>query len=276
MFDALLGYSALQWQSHPALAALGALGWGLACVLFSPCHLAAIPVMAAHAAGYTGTPLTSPAQAGRIGAITSLGFALGYFLAITALGIGCALLGRMVDLVDEHFWMLPAGALLLWLGISLWREHDCSAAGLVLRNVGQRLGLGPVGGSVALGTGYGLLSSGCTLAFLAPLLLLSLPHGLWASTVTAAAFGLGHCLPMALVGVAAPLARRMLHACSLKGLVVPQHLHGHEEEGLDAGHQGHSHEHHERHHMLERLFRKTVALAVCLGGLALLSHAFWE
>lgn len=283
MFDSLLSFAALQIESHLAVAALCAFAWGLVCVVFSPCHLAAIPVMAAHAAGYTSATGQNNEETARIGTVTSLGFALGYFLAITALGIGCALLGRVVELVDEHFWMLPAGLMLLWLGVSLWREHDCSGTGRVLQGLGRRLGLGAVGGSVVLGGGYGLLSSGCTLAFLAPVLLLTLPHGLWAGMVMATAFGLGHCLPMALVGAAAPLARRLIHACRMKGLVVPRYLRakdeqeGRDEHGHDAQeapHDDHNHQH--EHNAVELGFRKIVAVAVCLSGLTLLLHTFWE
>lgn len=283
MFDSLLSFAALQVESHLAVAALCAFAWGLVCVVFSPCHLAAIPVMAAHAAGYTSAENHSTDTA-RIGTVTSLGFALGYFLAITALGIVCALLGRVVDLVDEHFWMLPAGVMLLWLGISLWREHDCSGTGRLLQGLGRRLGLSAVGGSVALGAGYGLLSSGCTLAFLAPVLLLSLPQGIWAGTVMATAFGLGHCLPMALVGMATPLARRLILACRMKGLVVPRYLrspahnatHTQDAPDTDNAQVEAAHPHKHEHHAMELGFRKVVAVTVCLGGLTLLFHAFWE
>lgn len=273
MFESLFIHAGNWIGSNLPLAALAAFAWGLGSVLFSPCHLAAIPVMAAHAAGYTRMPHgdghPDGAESGHAGhahahdpeealpgAEISVLFAAGYFAAIAALGLVCALLGRVIDLEDagEHLWFIPAGLVLLWFGASLWREHDCSRAGRVLQGLGQRLGLRARGGSLVLGVGYGAMSSGCTLAFLAPVLVLSLPHGSGTAAVMAVGFALGHCLPMALVGLAVPLMRRLVRVCRLT-----PHAHGPQE-----------------HHVVERRFRRAAAVVICLAALVLMLHPFFE
>ena len=283
MVDALLAHIGLAVQGNLPLAALCALAWGLVSVLFSPCHLAAIPVMAAHAAGYIKISAVkeaedeAPSPAETLpGLETSLGFAAGYFLAIAGLGIVCALLGRVLDMDFEHFWMLPAGLVLLWFAWSLWREHDCSAAGRVLERLGRGLHWGPRMGSVVLGVGYGVLSGGCTLAFLAPVLLVSLPQGAATGVLLAVSFGLGHCLPMALVGFlgmarrAAPWGLWLLQVCRLRAAGAHSAANGHAEL-----HARHAHSEHE-HHALERVFRKVAAVGIGAGALVLLLHGFWE
>ena len=275
MFESL--YSLIcDWSAaNVPLAALASFAWGLCSVLFSPCHLAAIPVMAVHAAGFTRL---APAQAQHthdphtpestadtaqaaveVGASVSVCFALGYFLAIAALGIACSLLGRVLDFegLGEHFWFVPAGLVLLWFALGLWREHDCSRSGQALRGLARWLRGRALSGSVLLGAGYGVLSLGCTLAFLAPVLIIALPQGVVTSCVLAVAFALGHCLPMALVGLMTKLARRLLRVCS---------THGHTHEVACT----HS------HHSLEQRFRRLAAVVIALAAVVLLLHPFLE
>ena len=270
MFETLFAHTAQWMDAHLPLAMLTALAWGLGSVIFSPCHLAAIPVMAVHAAGYPllhgeegETPLPGPQ--------VTVFFALGYFCAIALLGGVCGLLGRVVDLeaAGGEFWLVPAGLALVWFGVSLWREHSCSSAGDTLRRWGARLGLRARQGATVLGAGYGLVSSGCTLAFLTPLMVLSLPQGPLVCLLMAAAFGLGHCLPMALVGLVPALTRRLLHTCRIV-LHLPL---GHERH-----HDGpHAHPHEgEEHHAAEQRFRKVAAVALVLAGLVLALHPFFE
>lgn len=271
MLDVFLAHAAQWVGSDPLLAVLSAFAWGLTSVIFSPCHLAAMPVMAAHAAGYTRAGhvrdrdvgaevrLEDPAPPGLE---TSLSFAGGYFLAIAALGVACGLLGRMVEAWGEELWTIPAGLLLLWLGAALWREHDCSGTSRFLHGLGRRLGLGPRGGSAALGVGYGLLSSGCTLAFLSPVVVLSLPEGVWTVSLMAVGFALGHCLPMALVGFMTSLGRRLMRVCLLSASAC-------------ASEESHAHSH-ARHALPERVFRKMIAATIVAGGVTLLLHHLWE
>lgn len=264
MLTSPLTFAATWIHSNPLLAALAVFAWGLVSVVFSPCHLAAIPVMAAHSAGYTRAQGENTAPDGAV----ALSFAGGYFIAIAGIGILCAALGRMVDIELEHFWMFPVGVLLVWLGISLWREHTCPVAIRLPQTLSRRLGLGARSGGVALGVVYGVLSCGCTLAFLAPVIVLSLPHGVLTGAVMAVSFGLGHCLPMALVGLIGPLGRRLLTVCRLPAPANSLDRNHHHTPGHNA--------HEPSHHVMERIFRKIVAVAVCLGGFVLLAHGLLE
>ena len=282
MFESLYSLICAWSAANVPLAALASFAWGLCSVLFSPCHLAAIPVMAVHAAGFTrlapaqvghlhgphdphtpegepeGAVDTAPATA-EVGASVSVCFALGYFLAIAALGLVCSLLGRVLDFegLGEHFWFVPAGLVLLWFALGLWREHDCSRSGQALRGLAHWLRGRALSGSVLLGAGYGVLSLGCTLAFLAPVLIIALPQGVVTSCVLAVAFALGHCLPMALVGLMTKLARRLLRVCSTRG-------HTHEVACTHS------------HHSLEQRFRRLAAVVIALAAVVLLLHPFLE
>ena len=73
-----------------ALAVLGCFLWGMVSVLFSPCHLASIPLMVGYVAGQ-GHEIQGREAAGYAGV-----FSLGLFLSIAVVGVICSLLGRML------------------------------------------------------------------------------------------------------------------------------------------------------------------------------------
>lgn len=79
-----------QWITGGAiLALLGCFIWGMVSVIFSPCHLASIPLIVAYVAGQEKA--VDPRQAGwYAGAFTA-----GLFITIALIGLICALLGRM-------------------------------------------------------------------------------------------------------------------------------------------------------------------------------------
>jgi len=75
-----------EWMvSGTAIAALGCFAWGMISVLFSPCHLASIPLIVAYVGGQEKA--LNPKQAG----VYSTLFALGLFISIALIGIVCAL-----------------------------------------------------------------------------------------------------------------------------------------------------------------------------------------
>ena len=87
-----------EWMvSGTAIAAVGCFAWGMISVLFSPCHLASIPLIVAYVGGQEKTVI--PRQA----AGYSAAFTLGLFLSIAAIGIVCALLGRMLGDVGNYW-----------------------------------------------------------------------------------------------------------------------------------------------------------------------------
>ena len=99
------------WMSQGLL--LGALGcflWGMVSVLFSPCHLASIPLLVGYVAGQ------DQAVEGRRAALYAVVFTLGLFVTIAAIGVVCTLLGRMLgggltDLVGWRAMLLLVSSL---------------------------------------------------------------------------------------------------------------------------------------------------------------------
>ena len=64
--------------------------WGMVSVLFSPCHLASIPLIVAYVGGQQRA--IDPKQAG----LYAAAFTAGLFITIALVGIVCAVLGRML------------------------------------------------------------------------------------------------------------------------------------------------------------------------------------
>jgi cytochrome c-type biogenesis protein len=84
-------------------------------VLFSPCHLTSIPLIV----GYVGGQ--NQVLAGRKAALYAVVFTFGLFITIAAIGIICAMLGRMLGDVGPYMSIL-VGVVLVWVGtlFSAW------------------------------------------------------------------------------------------------------------------------------------------------------------
>ncbi|MBU1039482.1 MAG: sulfite exporter TauE/SafE family protein [Proteobacteria bacterium] len=189
------------WMSGGSWAAYaGSFLWGLVSVLFSPCHLASIPLMVGYVAGQGR--LVEGREAVRYAVV----FSLGLFATIALVGLACSLLGRMLGDVGPY-WTVGMGAVLLlvaldMLGLARWRL----GGGLL-----SRITLRGLPGALALGLGYGLLSGTCTFGFLAPLLaVITVQDRMLSGMLLILAFALGHCLPIVLAGSSAALARRIM------------------------------------------------------------------
>ena len=142
-----------QWMTgDPALAALGTFLWGMVSVLFSPCHLASIPLIVAYVGGQEA--MVHPRQA----AFYSAAFTLGLFITIAAIGALCALLGRMLGDVG-NYWQVLVGLILIWVALGMMGVQACSTSGSLL----YRLNLRGLWGAFALGLAYGILSGSCNL-----------------------------------------------------------------------------------------------------------------
>lgn len=247
-------FDAARWPAGSgSAAALAAFLWGVGSALLSPCHLGVIPLMGSHAAGIgpfgstEGRGAGSSAQA--VGQVAA--FTLGYFAVIPLLTLVLLLVGETLGHAG-HYWTVPVGGVLLWFGYDMLRSHACSGATHLLEPIAKRLRLGPFPGAVALGFAYGAISAACTAGFLMPLILAVLPQGLATGLGMGAAFGLGHSLPMLLVGCSAYFAARFYHS------------HPHEPE--------HSHE----PHRAERLFRRVMGGVIMLVGVLFIAHPFLE
>ena len=141
------------------LAAAGCFLWGMISVLFSPCHLASIPLIVAYVGGQQ-TVLVPRRAAGY-----AVAFSAGLFITIAVIGAICAMLGRMLGDIGS-WWQILIGAVLIWVALGMLGVEKCSMSGSLL----YRLSLKGISGAFALGLGYGILSGSCTFGFIAPIL----------------------------------------------------------------------------------------------------------
>jgi len=183
-----------------ALAALGCLLWGMVSVLFSPCHLASIPLIV----GYVGGQ--ERLVEGRAAALYAVLFSTGLFATIAAIGVVCSWLGTMMGAVGPY-WTILVGAILIWLALDMLGVAQCSLSGGLM----ARLKVRGAGGAFLLGLAYGILSGSCTFGFIAPILaLITIQGEIVRGVLFIVLFGLGHCIPIAVAGSSTALVRRLL------------------------------------------------------------------
>lgn len=188
------------------LAALGCFAWGMISVLFSPCHLASIPLII----GYVGGQ--DKILKGRQAVQYALLFTAGLFLTISVVGIICSLLGRMLGDVGPY-WALVLGALLLWVAFDMLGVAACS---LPRASFGQLKLRGKLG-AFLLGLVYGVLSGTCTFGFIAPILaIITVQKKIVTGVIFIMLFALGHCLPIAIAGSSTATVKRLLESSSMQ------------------------------------------------------------
>jgi cytochrome c-type biogenesis protein len=197
-----------EWMTGAAaLAALGCFLWGVVSVLFSPCHLASIPLMVAYVAGQEKA--VNPRQA--VG--YSAAFTIGLFITIALIGVICALLGRMLGDVG-NYWQILVGAVLIWVALGMLGVESCTLSSSLL----GRFNLKGLPGAFALGLSYGTLSGSCTFGFIAPILAIITVQGdIATGTVFIVLFAIGHCLPIMLAGSSTALVRNLLESRAWQG-----------------------------------------------------------
>ena len=190
-----------------AFAVLGSFLWGMVSVLFSPCHLASIPLMVAYVAGQDKA--VDPRQA--VG--YSAAFSIGLFITIAAIGVACALLGRMLGDVGSY-WQVLVGAILLWVALGMLGVQACGFSGSFLSRFTMKGFLG----ALVLGLAYGFLSGSCTFGFIAPILAIITIQGEVATGMTMIVlFAIGHCLPIMVAGSSTALVRKLLESHAWHG-----------------------------------------------------------
>ena len=96
-----------------AIAALGCFLWGAVSVVFSPCHLASIPLIVSYVAGQEKALKANHA------AYYAVAFTVGLFITIALVGIICSLLGRMLGEVGPY-WTILVGAILIWVSLGMF------------------------------------------------------------------------------------------------------------------------------------------------------------
>lgn len=198
-----------QWMAQGAVVAMtGAFLWGMVSVLFSPCHLASIPLIVAYVGGQQNA--VNPRKAGWYAGA----FTLGLFITIATVGIVCALLGRMLGDVGT-WWQILVGAVLIWVALGMLGVQSCSMSGSLL----YRLKLHGIHGAFGLGLAYGILSGSCTFGFIAPILaIVTVQQKIVAGSIMMIFFALGHCLPIVLAGSSTAWVRRLTENSTYQGV----------------------------------------------------------
>jgi len=197
-----------QWiTSGTYIAAAGCFVWGLISVLFSPCHLASIPLIVAYVGGQENA--VKPGKAG----VYSLFFTAGLFITIALIGIICALLGRMMGDIGSY-WQIMIGAVLIWVSLGMLGVEACSMSGSLI----YRLRLKGLFGAFILGLAYGILSGSCTFGFIAPILaIITVQQQVAAGILLIILFAVGHCLPIVIAGSSTALVRRLMENSTWQG-----------------------------------------------------------
>ena len=197
-----------EWMvSGSVLAAAGCFTWGMISVLFSPCHLASIPLVVAYVGGQQKALV--PRQA--VG--YALAFSCGLFTTIAVIGAICALLGRMLGDIGSY-WQILIGAVLIWVALGMLGVEKCSMSGSLL----YRLNFKGLPGALALGLGYGVLSGSCTFGFIAPILaIITVQQEVSTGLLFILLFAAGHCLPIAIAGSSTAAVRRLVENSAWQG-----------------------------------------------------------
>ena len=187
------------------IAAFGCLLWGMVSVLFSPCHLASIPLIVAYVGGQE--ELVEGKQAVKFAVL----FSVGLFITIAAVGIICSLLGRMLGDIGSY-WTILIGVVLLWVAGDMLGVAKCS---MPANSIMSKLQLKGSFGALALGLAYGILSGSCTFGFIAPILaVITVQAKIATGIMFITLFGIGHCLPIAVAGSSTATVRRLLESSS--------------------------------------------------------------
>jgi cytochrome c-type biogenesis protein len=187
-----------------AIAALACFLWGAVSVVFSPCHLASIPLIVSYVAGQEKALKANHA------AHYAVAFTVGLFITIALVGIICSLLGRMLGEVGPY-WTILVGAILIWVSLDMFGVSGCSMSGGLL----SRIKMKGLPGAFILGLAYGVLSGSCTFGFIAPILaIITIQQKVMTGLLFIILFGIGHCVPIALAGSSTATVRRLLESSS--------------------------------------------------------------
>jgi cytochrome c-type biogenesis protein len=190
-----------EWMTGGVIiAAVGCFVWGMISVVFSPCHMASIPLIVSYVAGQNQTLEAKHA------AKYAVAFTVGLFITIALVGIICSVLGRMLGEIGPY-WTILVGAVLLWVSLDMLGVSACSMSGTAL----QRVKLKGLPGAFVLGLAYGILSGSCTFGFIAPILaFITIQEKIVLGIFYIVLFGIGHCIPIAAAGSSAALVKRVL------------------------------------------------------------------
>lgn len=204
MFDQLFLTINAWMMTGTVLAAVGCFLWGMVSVVFSPCHMASIPLIVSYVAGQEKALQTKHAVN------YAVAFTLGLFITIALVGIVCALLGRMLGDVGPYFTIL-VGAVLIWVAVDMLGLAKCSMSGSLL----ARIKIKGLIGAFMLGLAYGVLSGSCTFGFIAPILaIITIQQKIATGILFIVLFGIGHSIPIAVAGSSTATVKKLLESSS--------------------------------------------------------------
>ena len=177
-------------------------------MLFSPCHLASIPLVVAYVAGQDHL------VTGKKAVLYAVAFSIGLFITITAVGLICAQLGRLLGDVGPY-WTIAVGLLLFWIALDMLGVAKCSMSSGLL----AKLTIKGLFGALILGLAYGILSGSCTFGFIAPILaIISVQDTMLTGIVFIVLFAIGHCIPIVIAGSSTAMVKCLLgNSCWQKG-----------------------------------------------------------
>ena len=186
--------------SGTALAALGCFLWGVVSVLFSPCHLASVPLIVGYVGGQKNL------VEGKRAAVYAVLFTLGLFITIAGIGVICAVFGRMLGDIGP-WWSVLVGLILVWVALDMLCVARCSLSGGLM----SRLKVKGMFGAFVLGLAYGVLSGSCTFGFIAPILaIITVQEKVFTGVIFTVLFGVGHCIPIAVAGSSTAMVKKLL------------------------------------------------------------------
>jgi cytochrome c-type biogenesis protein len=197
-----------EWMAGGILiAAAGCFLWGMISVAFSPCHIASIPLIVAYVGGQH--QILRPREA----VYYSVAFTLGLFTTIAAVGVICAILGRMLGDVGSY-WQVLVGLVLIWVALGMFGVDKCSMSGNFL----YRLNLRGLSGALVLGLAYGVLSGSCTFGFIAPILaIITIQQKIATGILFIFLFALGHCIPIVIAGSSTAAVKKVMENARWQG-----------------------------------------------------------
>lgn len=197
LFESLT--NAISGAAPIALAA--AFLWGVLSILLSPCHLASIPLIIGFIQGQD-----NPSQR-RAFALSSL-FALGILATIALIGAITATAGRLMGDVGATGNILVA-AIFIIVGLSF--------LDIIPLNFPAPANVSPkrrgAWAALLLGLVFGIALGPCTFAYMAPMLGVTFKVAATSAVFGAAllaAYGLGHCLVIAVAGAGSAWVQRTL------------------------------------------------------------------
>lgn len=203
ILDLLTRLAEMLWAS-PGLAVAGALLWGIASVLLSPCHLAGIPLVMGFVAKESGgTKLRA--------FLLSSVFALGILLTMVILGVVTGMLGRIWG--DIGPWGNRLGAL-VFAAVALILLDVISIPSVAISRQ-ERFRGGGLGAALLLGGLFGTVLGPCAFAFFMPVLSLvftSVALQPFFALALLLAYAVGHCSVIILAGTASTLVLRITQA----------------------------------------------------------------